>query len=132
MPSLKTVLKYVLGLAMVAAGINHFRNPTFYVAMMPDLLPWHEALVALSGVAEVLVGALLLMPRFTRLAAWGLVALLIAVFPANVNMALHPEQFPAMSPTALWIRLPIQAVLILWAWWYTRPDAPAAPLPRAV
>jgi uncharacterized membrane protein len=131
MPSLKTVLKFVLGLAMVAAGINHFRNPTFYVRMMPDFLPWHEALVALSGVAEVLVGALLLVPRFTRLAAWGLIALLIAVFPANVNMALHPEQFQ-MSPTALWIRLPIQAVFILWAWWYTRPEAAAAPLPRAV
>ncbi len=116
---------------MVAAGINHFRNPTFYVRMMPDYLPWHEALVAFSGVAEILVGALLLVPRFSRLGAWALIALLLAVFPANVNMALHPEQFPTMSPTALWIRLPIQAVLILWAWWYTRPEAPAAPRPRA-
>jgi uncharacterized membrane protein len=131
MPSLKTLLKYVLGLMMVAAGINHFRNPTFYVRMMPDSLPWHEALVALSGVAEMLVGALLLVPRLTRLAAWAMIALFIAVFPANVNMALHPDRFPEMSPTALWLRLPVQALLILWAWWYTRPAAPLTPPSRA-
>ncbi|HLL04243.1 MAG TPA: DoxX family membrane protein [Myxococcaceae bacterium] len=131
MSLLNMLLKFALGLLMMAAGLNHFRNPSFYLRMMPDYLPSPEALVVLSGLAEMLVGALLLVPRFSRLAAWALIALLLAVFPANVNMALHPEQFPEFSSTGLWVRLPIQGLLILWAWWYTRPEAPAAPLPRA-
>ena len=131
MSLLEMLLKFALGLLMMAAGLNHFRNPSFYLRMMPDYLPSPEALVVLSGLAEMLVGALLLIPRFSRLAAWALIALLLAVFPANVNMALHPERFPEFSSTGLWVRLPLQGLLILWAWWYTRPEAPAAPRPRA-
>ena len=55
------------------------------------------------------------------LAAWGMMALIVAVTPANVQMAIHPEQYPAYSPAALWVRLALQGVLIAWAYWYTRP-----------
>ena len=75
-------------------------------------LPWPVALVYISGVAEILLGTLLMLPRTSRLAGWGLIALLVAVFPANIHMALHPELYPTMSPRALWIRLPLQGVLI--------------------
>jgi uncharacterized membrane protein len=116
----KTVTRYLYGILFIAAGANHFINPGFYIRMMPSYLPWHSELVAISGVAEIVLGALLLVPAFQVMAAWGLIALLIAVFPANVNMALNPEQFSTVSPTVLWLRLPVQALLIAWAYWYTR------------
>ena len=115
-----TLSRYLFGILFIGAGANHFINPAFYTRMMPGYLPWHAELVAISGVAEIALGAMLLVPRFQVMAAWGLIALLIAVFPANVNMTMHPELYPTMSPTALWIRLPIQALLIAWAYWYTR------------
>jgi uncharacterized membrane protein len=122
MQKFKVVMKYLLAVLFVAAGINHFVHPAFYLKMMPPYLPWHLALVYLSGAFEFLLGALVLFPRFTRLAGWGLVALLIAVFPANLYMAQNPHLFPNLSPTGLWIRLPFQLVLIWWAWWATKPD----------
>ena len=88
--------------------------------MMPDYLPSHVLLVQSSGVAEVILGAALLVPRLERLAAWGILALLVAVFPANLHMALHPDRFPAMAPAMLWLRLPLQLPLLAWAWVYTR------------
>ena len=115
------VFRWIFGIAFVLAGINHFVKPDFYVQMMPPYLPWHLPLVYLSGIAEVVLGGMLLVPRWSRVAAWGLVALLVAVFPANLHMALNPELFASVaSATMLWVRLPLQAVLILWAWWYTR------------
>lgn len=116
----KTLSRYLFGIAFVAAGFNHFVNPGFYIRMMPAYLPWHAELVAISGVAEIALGALLLVPKFQAAAAWGVIALLIAVFPANINMTMHPELYPTISQTALWVRLPIQALLIAWAYWYTR------------
>lgn len=116
----KTITRCLYGVLFIAAGANHFINPGFYLRMMPGYLPWHAELVALSGIAEIALGALLLVPRFQVAAAWGLIALLIAVFPANLNMALNAEQFSTVSPTALWLRLPVQALLIAWAYWYTR------------
>ena len=120
MPSLKTLLRCGLGLFFIAAGINHFWHTPFYVAIMPPRLPRHLALVYLSGIAEIGLGALLVFRRWQVTAGWGLVALSVAVFPANVHMALHPELFTQFSPTGLWLRLPLQAVVIAWAYWYTR------------
>jgi uncharacterized membrane protein len=116
---IKLILRVLLALFFIFAGINHFQRTGFYLRMMPPYVPWHLAMVQISGVAEVVLGALLLMPAASRIAAWGLIALLIAVFPANLQMALHPETFPEFSPRALWLRLPLQAVLIAWAWWCT-------------
>ena len=89
---------------------------------MPPYLPLHLELVYLSGFFEIALGLLLLVPRFSRLAAWGIVSLLIAVFPANIFLYEHQELVPA-SPTAHLLRLPLQGVFILWAFWHTRPEA---------
>lgn len=117
--SVKLILQFVLALFMVVAGVNHFRKPRMYMHIMPPYLPYPRELVLLSGVAEVLLGVLLVVPLTTLLGAWGLVALFVAVFPANLHMALHPEQFRKLHPALLWLRLPLQVVLVLWALWYT-------------
>jgi uncharacterized membrane protein len=122
--TLKLVMKWLLAAAFVAAGLNHFRNADFYVRIMPPYLPWHRELVFVSGVFEILGGIGLLLPRFQVAAAWGLIGLLVAVFPANVHMALHPElgaeRFPNLPDAVWWWRLPLQAVFIAWAYWFTR------------
>lgn len=120
MTMIKAILKYLLAFGFVLAGSNHFINADFYLKMMPSYLPAHLFLVYLSGVCEIVLGITLLIPKFTRLAAWGLIALLIAVFPANVFMAMNPQLFPEFSPIALYLRLPLQFALIAWAFWFTR------------
>ncbi len=123
----------LLGLSVffIVAGVNHFVNPDFYVRIMPAYLPAHLELVYLSGLFEVLGGIGVLSPRHRSLAGWGLIALLLAVYPANIHMALHPELFPEMSPVAIYARLPVQLVFIAWAYWATRPELIGAPAPRA-
>ena len=118
---IKNIFKYLLAFAFVLAGANHFINTAFYLSMMPPVLPAHLFLVYLSGICEIVLGALLLIPKYSRFAAWGLVALMIAVFPANIYMALNAQLFPQFTPTAIWLRLPLQFVLIAWAFWYARP-----------
>ncbi len=121
---MKHALRWLLTVGMVGAGLNHFVAADTYVAMMPSALPAHRALVYLSGIAEIAGGLGLILPATRRWAAWGLIALLVAVFPANVNMAInHLPLGERVVPTwALWARLPLQLVLIAWAWWYTRPE----------
>jgi uncharacterized membrane protein len=99
-----------------------------YAQVVPPVFPRPLALVYLSGVAEIALGLGVLIPRTRRLAAWGLVLLLVAIFPANVYMATHdvvltgaPAWARDPSDAATWARLPFQAVFVLWAWWYTRP-----------
>jgi uncharacterized membrane protein len=117
----KKIALFTLGIAYVVAGGNHFVNPEFYIAIMPPYLPLHSELVLVSGVFEVIGGIGVLIARVRSLAGWGLVALLIAVFPANLHMALHPELFPDVSAAGLYARLPMQLVFIAWAYWATRP-----------
>ncbi|WP_152042918.1 DoxX family protein [Salinigranum salinum] len=128
----KRPLRYVMGVLYVVAGAMHFVVPQVYVQVVPPSLPRPLALVYLSGIAEILLGLGVLVPRTRRIAAWGLVLLLLAVFPANVYMATHdvvlegvPEWASEPSDAATWARLPFQGVLLLWAWWYTRPDGTA-------
>lgn len=109
-----------MAIAFVAAGANHFINAGFYLKIMPPVLPAPLFLVRLSGVFEIALGALLVVPKFTRLAAYGLIALLIAVFPANIFMAANAGLFPEYSPTALYLRLPLQFVLIGCVYWLAR------------
>jgi len=123
MSTTKRVLLYLMGAFYIFAGVNHFRVPDFYVAIMPPYLPWHLELVWLSGVAEIVCGVGLLIPRTRRLAAWATIALLIAVYPANIHVALHNVPMAGQSEGLgawNWVRLPFQFVLIAWAWWYTR------------
>ena len=117
---MKIALRYLLSVMMIAAGLLHFASPEKFVAIVPDWLPAHRALVMVSGFFEILGGVGLLVRRVRKAAAWGLVALFVAVFPANVNMALN--KIFIESPWILWGRLPFQAVLVAWAWWFTRPD----------
>ncbi len=116
---MKAALRVLLALFFIGAGVNHFLKTGFYLRMMPPYVPFHLAMVQISGVAEIVLGLLLLLPATSALAAWGLIALLVAVFPANLQMALHPETFPEFGRTGLWLRLPLQAVLIAWSYWYT-------------
>jgi uncharacterized membrane protein len=125
---LKTVMRFLLAAVLLGAGIMHFVDPWFFVQIMPPYLPWHWEAVYVSGVIEIVLALLLLVPATSRIAAWGAIALFIAVFPANLHMAMAGVQFdppPASgqpSPTAAWLRLPLQLVLIAWAWWLTRDD----------
>lgn len=119
---MKDVFRWLLTVFMVGAGVNHFVVPDTYAAMVPDALPWPYGLVYVSGVFEILGGLGLIHPKSRKLAAWGLIALLIAVFPANLNMAINDlplgeRELPAWT---LWGRLPLQAVAIAWACWFTR------------
>jgi uncharacterized membrane protein len=98
----------------------HFIRPREYRAIMPDYLPAHRELVAASGVAEIAGGLGVLHPRTRRLAGWWLVATLIAVFPANVHMALHPERHKRIPRALLYARLPVQGLFIAWALRATR------------
>ena len=125
----KTILLYVMAAFYVYAGFNHLMNPAFYLAIMPPELPNPEWLNVLSGLAEILLGVYILEPRVRVLAAWGLIALLIAVFPANLWVAM--ENVGAEGPgsgagTANWVRIPFQGLFIAWAWWYTRDEEGAA------
>jgi uncharacterized membrane protein len=117
--TIRTILRWLLTVFMVVAGANHFIAPAPYIAMMPNALPAHAALVYISGIAEML-GGLGLVPRATRrLAGWGLIALFVAIFPANINMAVHdlPLGGHPVPTWALWARLPLQIVLMAWAYW---------------
>lgn len=121
MPTFKLITKVIFGLLFVAAGVNHLVKTQFYLSIMPPYLPWPYALVIISGVAEVMLGVGLMVPKLSHLAAWGIILLLIAVFPANIYMTAHPELYPSVPTVFLWLRLPLQAVLVLWAYWYTTP-----------
>ena len=117
----KTVLLWFMGIFYVVAGLNHFVSSGFYVPMMPPYLPAHMALIYLSGVAEIVLGAAVLVPSLRPLAAWG-----IALH--NVPLAGAREGAGIWN----WVRLPFQGVLITWAWWYTHAaDAPALARPAA-
>ncbi len=113
---LRRGFRWLLAVALIVQGINHFIMDEGMIAMIPDYLPEPALLVYLSGIAEVLLGTLVFVPRLRALAGWGIIALLVAVFPANLEMALHPGRWPAVPEVFLWIRLPFQLVFMLWAW----------------
>ena len=112
----------ILALLFFAAGLIHFIAPQVYMKMMPPYLPWHLPLIYISGAAEMLGGMGLLVPLVRHAAAWGLVALLIAVMPANIYMATAHMPAPGIlgESWAQWLRLPLQLPLMYWAWLYTR------------
>ncbi len=118
----KRVLLWVMGGFYILNGLNHFFNADAYIAIMPAYLPWHSQLVGLSGVAEIAVGAGVLIPATRVTAAWGIILLLILIFPANLYVAMNGLPYLGDEPnTALnWVRLPFQLVLIAWAYWYTK------------
>lgn len=118
----KEILRGILAICIIIVGITHFIRPEQYARIVPPQLPHPVALVYISGVFEILGGIGLMIPLVSVAAAWGLIALFIAVFPANINQAINsiPIEGIPHHPALYWIRLPFQAVLIAWAWWYTR------------
>lgn len=122
----KTTLRIILAVCMVVAGVLHFVVPQPFIRIVPGILPAPAALVYISGAIEIVLGVGLLIPSVQQISAWGLVALFIAVYPANLNMAINHIQISGI-PDTWWfhaIRLPFQFVLIAWAYWYTRSRPP--------
>jgi uncharacterized membrane protein len=129
----KEPLRRVIGAVYVIAGITHFLAPKALGRVVPPGLPRPRALVYLSGIAEIAFGLGMQFDRTRRGSAWGIMALLGAVFPANVYMAtdgvaaeVAPDRLSGVASAGAWARLPLQGVLLLWAWWYTRPDDDSA------
>jgi len=115
---IRRIALLVLAIFFVAAGVNHFVHPGIYVRIVPPWLPAAALLVQISGFCEVLGGIGALVPYARRFAGVGLLALLVAVFPANVQMAQHPELYEDIGAAPVfYFRLPLQLVLIAWVWW---------------
>jgi len=115
----KQILTLLLAFLFIAAGIFHFLTPKPYLKIMPSYLAYHLELVYLSGLFEILGGVGVLVPRMRRYAGYGLIALLVAVFPANINMAVQSSEFESIPAYILWLRLPLQLVFIAWVWFCT-------------
>jgi uncharacterized membrane protein len=121
---IKMLSLIILILLYLAAGCNHFYNPASYLRIIPDYLPFPQTLNYLAGIFEIFFALLLIIPKTRKLAAWGIILMLIAFLPVHISMIgdapLHLGKL-YVSPLMAWIRLVVlQPLLILWAWWYTR------------
>lgn len=108
-----------MALLYILAGVNHFTNTKMYIRIMPRYIPYHTSIVLISGAIEILLGLFLMIPSISTYAAWGIIGLLIIVFPANVHHLTSSKNIIGISRILLMLRLPLQAVLIYWAYWYT-------------
>lgn len=128
----QSIARWVLALFFIVAGANHFLAPDIYLGMMPPWLPFKAAANLVSGAAEIAGGLGLLIPSLRRPAAWGLIALLVAIFPANLHVALQGN-LPGLDapPWVLWARLPFQVVFIAWVVWVGLKPAPVPPASSA-
>lgn len=119
----KTLLKYPFAALFIGSGLLHLTSSDGFLRIMPPFIPFHREIVAVSGVVEGTLGVLLLVPRTQKWAAWALIPTLIAIFPANIYAALTAgtpqEAMPGVPVALAWLRLPIQPLLVAWAWWYT-------------
>lgn len=115
----KIIFRILLATFFIVAGIMHFRATSFYLKIMPPYIPFHLEMVYISGVFEILGGVGVLIPQVRQWSGYGLIALLIAVFPANLYMATNNVQIEGVfiPEVLLWLRLPLQLVLIAWVWW---------------
>lgn|ERR1035437_5684026 len=120
---LRKVFLALAALFFIAAGTFHFLRPAMYMKIVPPYIPWPLAMVYISVAAEIAGGLGILLPPVQRSAALGLMALLVAVFPANIYMATNPVESgaSALPPAALWGRLLLQPIFIWWVWWCTKP-----------
>jgi len=119
---LKEIFRVILSVSIIVVGITHFVKPEEYASIVPPQFGDRFAMVYISGFFEILGGIGLLIPFVSVAAAWGLIALFIAVFPANIYQAIYSIPIAGIPhhPLLYWFRLPFQAVFIAWAWWYTR------------
>ena len=116
----KGISVYVMGIFYIIVGIKHFQDPSWFVQIVPHILPYKYELVYISGFFEVLLGILLMIPRFQSIAAKGLMALLICVYPANIYLAQTNGVALGISPLIAWGRLPFQFVFIGLAYWHLK------------
>jgi uncharacterized membrane protein len=116
----KKIVLFGLAAFFINVGVDHFVNPEFYLSIMPPAFPLHLEAVYISGFFEVLGGVGVLIPRLRKIAGWGLVALLVAVYPANIYMAITPEAFPEASVALLYVRLVFQFLFFYWAFSVTK------------
>ena len=119
---LRKIVLFGLALFFIFFGIDHFINPDFYLSIMPPAFPLHKEAVYISGFFEILGGLGVLISRFRKIAGWGLIVLLVTVYPANIYMALTPEAFPNISIELLYFRLALQFLFFYWAYVVTLPE----------
>ena len=112
----RTISRILLATCFVLAGLNHFLHPHAYLTMIPPYVPFPRAMNVISGAAEIVGGSAVLFPRLRRAAGWSLIALLFAVFPANIHVALHGWDGVNIPAWVLWARLPLQIVLVAWVY----------------
>jgi len=112
----------IISLFFLIGSMSHFFLSEFFINAMPDYLIFHREIVFISGICELLGATAILIAKYRVLAAYGLIILCIVVFPVNINMALHPEQFSNIPITILYLRLPLQAVFIWFIWWAIKPE----------
>jgi uncharacterized membrane protein len=111
---------FLMGIFYIIAGINHFWNPKFYKKMMPSFFPFPEEIIIFSGMIEIILGMGVFFDYTRRFSASGIIIVLLLVFPANIKMAMYPDEWKKkFSPWALYARLPMQIGLIYWAYLYT-------------
>ena len=117
---IKLITIYLMSLLYISTGIKHFTNINWFMKIMPPYLPYHKELVYLSGAFEIILGIMLVFEKTRFLAGWGLILLLIAVFPANIYLAQTNGAAMNISPALAWGRLPLQAVFIGLAYWHSK------------
>ena len=120
-PTVKNIARWIFAVSYTGAGFMHFIQPEFYLRIMPPYFPEPLLLIYLTGVLEILAGVGILVPQTRKIASWGTIFMLIAFLPVHVYMLQNAELFADLGPKiGLWLRFPIQAGLILWAWWAGR------------
>ena len=117
---IKTISIIIMSLFYIMAGTNHFINPDWYVRIVPPILPFKTVIVYISGILEIILGSLLIFPKTRFIAGWGLIILLVAVYPANIYVALTNGEAMDITPLIAWGRLPFQFVLIGLAYWHSK------------
>jgi uncharacterized membrane protein len=120
---LKSISLVILVLGYVLAGANHFINPQGYIRIIPTYLPAHFTLNLLAGIFEILFALFMIRPKMRKVASWGIILMLIAFLPVHISMLIDaPIQVGSLMVTPLlaWIRLLLQPVLMLWAWWHRK------------
>ena len=117
---IKTLSIIIMTLFYIMAGTNHFINPDWYVRIVPPILPFKTAIVYISGILEIILGTLLIFPKTRFIASWGLILLLVAVYPANIYVALTNGEVMDTTPLIAWGRLPFQFVFIGLAYWHSK------------
>ena len=120
--------KYLLAAFFILAGLNHFRDPDFYTNIMPDYIPAHIFVVYISGFTEIVAGIILSIPPLSRWGAWFIIAQLVAFFSVHFWMIQEKERYLSDRVTIelLWLRIVLQVVLIVWAYWFTTDSKPPA------